>query len=66
MHDDAKKRILDRKWKRLEGEGFERPKDAEENRRRAMEARIDGSVNNIDDSRRSEQARRLLEAKRIT
>lgn len=36
--DAYMKRKMDRKWKSLEKRGIKRPKDSEENRRRAKEA----------------------------
>ena len=38
MEDHEKKRIMDTKWKSLEKRGIKRPKDDEENRKRAKEA----------------------------
>jgi hypothetical protein len=52
---DWKERILKKKWKRLEAEGLERPKDAEENRRRANEAHQNLEMINVHESERSEQ-----------
>lgn len=38
MRDDQKRKILSTKWKSLIKRGFTKPKDAEENRKRAREA----------------------------
>ena len=38
MKEATKKRIMNKKWKRLEAEGIKRPKTYEENRRRIREA----------------------------
>lgn len=40
MKDKIKKKIMDRKWKRLEKEGFKRPKTPEENQQRIREAHV--------------------------
>ena len=41
---DGKERIMDKKWERLEKEGISRPRDAEENRKRAQEAHVPRDV----------------------
>ena len=38
MEETTKNRIMEKKWKSLEARGFKRPKDADENKRRAKEA----------------------------
>lgn len=38
MKEATKKRIMDRKWARLERDGIKRPKTPEENRQRIREA----------------------------
>ena len=38
MEETTKNRILEKKWKSLEARGFKRPKDREENDKRAKEA----------------------------
>ena len=38
MEEVVKNRILEKKWKSLEKRGYKRPKDPEENRKRAQEA----------------------------
>ncbi len=38
MKDTTKKRIMDKKWARLEKEGIKRPKNSVENRKRIREA----------------------------
>jgi hypothetical protein len=38
MEDTVKNRIMEKKWKSLEKRGYKRPKDAEENKKRANEA----------------------------
>lgn len=40
MRDKIKKKILDRKWKRLEAQGIKRPKDPQENQERIREAHV--------------------------
>ena len=66
MNQAIKKRILNRKWQHLEAQGLIRPDTQEENQKRAMEAHQDVTVINIDDTRRSQQARGVLEAKRAS
>ena len=38
MEEATKNRIMEKKWKSLEARGYTRPKDAEENKKRAAEA----------------------------
>jgi hypothetical protein len=38
MEEVVKNRIMNKKWKSLEKRGLKRPKDSEENRKRAKEA----------------------------
>lgn len=38
MEDVSKQRIINKKWKSLEKRGIEKPKDKEENDKRAKEA----------------------------
>lgn len=40
MKDKAKKKVMDKKWARMEKAGLTRPKNPEENQRRIREAHV--------------------------